>query len=171
MPTSEDILIADEIATALAGGAFSVAVNVERLYVPDWDVKDELSGAPGDAIGNLQVGVWHDESSGEPWERKQLLDSYRIGVGVCTKVAKATRADLDSLCDLVDEIRRFVVGNETDGFNAVVLSGGRRYEFDGWEYLVRFSQASLDRNKDADGVVRYTGGFKSALMFDYRSSQ
>ena len=157
MPTSEDILIADVITTDLAGETFSQTVDVERLWVADWDLKKEL-------VGTIRVGVWPAEASGQNWERDSVLRTYTIGIGITTKVAKATAADIDALADLVDEIRKHL---ELAG---VAIPSGKGFDFMGWEYLVRFSDERLDRHKDDAGVVTYTGLFASALTLVYQST-
>ena len=155
MAISADILIAEEITTALNGQSFSLPFTAERLYVADWDIKEELS--------SLQLGIWPAESSAELWERDELLKSYRIGLSFAQKVAAATRDDLDALCDLVTEVQQFLE------LKTVVLGNGRSFVNEGWEYVVRFAETRLDRNKGADGTVKYTGLFASVLVFDYQA--
>jgi len=157
MATSEDILIADEISDALNGESFSIAFTSERLYVSDWDAKEELV--------DLQVGVWPAESAMQLWEREQVEESFRIGLSFAQKISAALRSDVDLLCDLVTEVKDFL---ELKG---VTLADGRVYENTGWEYLARFAESRLDRNKGADGIVRYTGMFASAIVFDYLSME
>lgn len=157
MATSEDILIADEIVTAINAEAFSMAFTAERMYVVDWDIKEEL--------GNLQCGVWPADADGQIWERDQMLESFRVGVSFAKRVSAAVRDDLDDLMDLVTEVKDFLA------LNNVVLGDGRTFHFTGWEYLVRFDEGRLDRNKGADGTVKYTGVFGSAIVLDYQGSE
>lgn len=165
MTNSPDILIADEITAAINAEVFSLPFVAERLYVSDWDIRSELAGDAAQTIGNLQVGVWPAESSGELWERQQFLDSYRTGLSFATRVAKASRSDLDALIDLVDEVRNFLAPK--DGPQVVTIPDGRRFINDGWEYLLRFDERRLDRKKTDAGNVEYTGVFGSALVFDF----
>jgi len=157
MPTtSPDILIADEIVTAINAPAFSQAFVAERLYAPDWDEKDEL--------GSLQVGVWPNDETVEIWERPNLLKTYEINLGFAKRVEAVSRDTLDGLMDLVNEVAVFL------DLQTVELGDGRQYYFIGREYLIRFATSFLDRNKGADDSVKYTGKFASAFTITYQEA-
>lgn len=157
MANSADILIANEIVTGLNGQAFSQAFTAERVYAADWDLKSELN--------DLQVGVWLGESNADVFERRLLLKSYRTGISIAKKVSAATVSEIDALCDLVTEVLDFLE------LTVVELGDGRQYVNQGWEYLLRFDDTALDRNKGADGTVKYTGLFASVIVFDFVSQE
>lgn len=155
MSISEDIDIADEITAALNAGAFGLPFVAERVYAADWDLKSELS--------DLQVGVWPAESAAEAFERELLDKSYRIGVSFAQRIAKMVRDDVDALMHLVKSVQEFLE------LTLVTIPDGRQYLNQGWEYVLRFNDAFLDRHKDAAGDVTYTGLFASILVFDFQS--
>lgn len=155
MATSPDLQIADKITTAIDAEVFSMAFDAERVYQADWDVKEELE--------SLQVAVWPAEASAEAWERRQLSKTYRIGISFAKRVSKLILADVDALPDLVNEVAEFLE------LTTVTLDDGRQYVNQGWEFLLRFDDSRLNRNKDADSVVRYTGLFASVIVFEFTS--
>jgi len=106
--------------------------------------------------------VWPGGSIAEPGERKLLAKGYRIGLSFAQRVSKATVAEIDALADLVTEVADFLELTQ-------VVAGGINYVNQGWEYLIRFDDSQLDRNKDSDDVVRYTGLFASVIVFDFTS--
>lgn len=152
---SADILIADEIVSAINAAELSQDVTAERLYAADWDIKTELS--------TLQIGVWPAEAIAEAWQRNTLQRSYRIGITIAQKVSAATIATLDALCDLVEEVVALIE------LSVATLDDGRTFVNQGWEYVMRFDANRLDRNKGADNTVRYTGVFASMISFDFTS--
>lgn len=155
MANSPDIRIADEIETAINAESFALNFTAERLYVADWDVMKELD--------KLQVGVWPGESSAAIWERGLLQKSYRIGLSFCQKISAVPRCRVDELCDLVTEVQDFLE------LTVVDLGAGLKYVNQGWEYLLRFDDDKLDRNKGADQIIKYTGLFASIVVFDFVS--
>lgn len=152
---SADILIADEIVSAINAAELSLDVTAERLYAADWDIKAELS--------TLQVGVWPAETTAEAWQRNKLQRTYRIGITFAKRVSAATIATLDALCDLVEEVVALIE------LSLATLDDGRAFVNQGWEYVMRFDANRLDRNKGADEIVRYTGVFASMVSFDFAS--
>lgn len=155
MPTSADILIANEIVTAINAAELSLDVTAERVYAADWDLKKELA--------DLQCGVWPAETTAEPWQRNRLQKTHRIGVSFAKKVSAVPIADLDALCDLVNEVAELLE------LTVVELEDERSFVNQGWEYVLRFDAGRLDRNKGADGSIKYTGVFASMLEFDFVS--
>lgn len=155
MPNSEDILIADELVAFLNGKAYSEPFTAERVYSADWNVDKELNA--------LQLGVWPGESSAAPFERDLLGKTYRTGITFAKHLAAQAIAVLDGLMDLVKAVQ------EDLELTLVTIPDGRQYVNTGWDYVLRFNELSLDRNKGADGTVKYTGLFASILVFDFQS--
>ena len=151
--TAPDIALADDIVLTLNSQSFSYAFDAERVYVPDWDEKSELS--------SLQCAVWPEDPTADPWERDELLKSYPIAVAFAQRLQSKTRAELDSLCNLVTEVTDFL---ELTVFEV----GGLTFANQGWESRLRFNMNSLDRHKHDDGSIGYTGIFASVFSFPYQ---
>lgn len=155
MPTSPDLLICDDVVAALnaavAEETFSLPFTAERLYVADWDMKSEL--------GELVCGVWPASAESGLLERKRQLKNWEIGVTFAKRVAKATLAQIDVLSDLVEAVRVFLALKG-------ITTGGRRFQWIGDDYLLRASEARLERLKTPDGV-QYTGVFASVFTLTY----
>jgi hypothetical protein len=152
--TSPDIALADDIAAKLTAEEFSKPFTAERVYVPDWDHKSELQ--------TVQVAVWPDEPTAQPHERRRLLKSYPIAVGVAQRLVAKTRAELDSLADFVMEITDFLE------LKNIILADpdNRQFVNQGWEFRLRFDMDALDRSKQGDNVI-YTGMFASVVSFPF----
>jgi len=152
MATSPDIQITELIKTAVNAETFSQGFTAERVYSADWSVKDELS--------ELQVGVWPGESEAELWERTSLRKSYQVGITFAKILTRASLDEIDALGDLVNEVVESIE-------LITVTASGLSYANKGWEYLVRFDDSRLDRNKNTDGTITYTGLFASAIVFNF----
>lgn len=150
--TSPDILLADDIVAALNAAELSQEFTAERVYVPDWDDKDELA--------TLQVAVWPEEPTADPFERVGLVKTYPIAVGFAKRLTAKTRAEIDALCDLVYEVVRLLE------LQTATLDDGTAYLNTGWEFRLRFHMDSLEREKHSS-VVTYTGRFASVVSFPF----
>lgn len=155
MASSPDILIRNEIVTGLNAETFSLSFDAEAMYATDWDMKTELN--------QLQVGIWASDTTAEAWERNKMLETFRIGMTIVKKVSAATVSELDDLLDFVREIVKFIE------LSVAVVPSGDRYVNQALEYLLRFNDSTLDRNKGTDGIPKYTGLFSSVVVFDFVS--
>lgn len=158
---SEDILICNELVDDLNAREWSEAFYTERTYAADWHLDKELS--------ELQVGVWPGESNAEPFERDLLLKTYQIGFTFGKKVAAATTDDIDRLMEVVKEVQEYYELSQVTIAPSPDHPDGIGFVNTGWDYVLRFNELTLDRNKGTDGIVKYTGLFASILTFDFRS--
>jgi len=148
-----DIELADAIAAWINGRSYPEQLSAERVYVAEWDDKDEL--------GELQVGVWTAETSAEAYERDAPLRRARIGVTVAKRVSAVSRQTIDGLLATADAVNKSL---ELQSF--AVTEGNYVHNGDS-ESVTRGGGASLQRKKTRDGAITYTGHFACITIFDF----
>lgn len=153
MPTPCDIALADEIVASI-NAQWAGQIVAERTWLPDWKVKSELDLL---AVA-VQPGT---EPTGELTERDQVWEVWPIDVGFARRLTLHTRAEIDGLVSLVDEVREFLQLAE------ITDDDGRHFQGLGFEFLARFDPTLLDRQV-VDADVVYGGAFLSLCRFPFR---
>jgi hypothetical protein len=148
-----DIELADAVAAWINGQSYSVPMPAERLYSPEWDVKDELD--------ETKVGVWTSDVTSARFERTAGQRTVQIGITIAKRVAAVPRAVLDALLAAADEV---ITSIELQGF---AVTDGMFVNDGSWESLVRGGGESLQRKKTRDGSITYTGFFASITTFTF----
>jgi len=87
--------IADAVVTAINAATLSQPVQAERLYLPEFELKD---------MGTLHISVVPAELEEEIADRQRDSGDYTIHVAVQQRVGKFDNATLDGLMGLVEEI-------------------------------------------------------------------
>lgn len=149
---SADIVLADDVVQSLQNKAFSLTFTAERMWVPEWDERDEL--------GVLCVGVQPGLTpSGVRGDRKVFEETWPVDLHFCQRLVDKTRDELDGLAGFVEEVRKHLVGV---GFEAE----GMNFEPTAYEYLARFDPRPLCRERRGDKII-YSGNFLSILQVSY----
>lgn len=156
LPLSSDVALADDIVSELQQRSWLLPFTVERTWVPEWTVR-------GGELETLQVSINPSiEAQGSITERDSIFERWTIDVTICQRVANLTRAELDGLADLVEQLRQFL------DLATFTLSDGRVFYGQGYEYLARFDPLALERTRAAEGdIERFSGVFKSAFQVTY----
>lgn len=158
MAASFDLALADGITALLNDEArtWSVAFQAERVYVPDWEVKGELR--------ELTVAVSPDLRAAERFERETVKKACRIAISFGQHLKLKTKEELDKLCDTVEEVTDYLESNPQ-----ITLDDpdNRQFLFMDWEDRVRFAPEFLDRTKQQDAHIQYSGTFLAVVSIGY----
>ena len=153
-----DIALADDIVQEL-NGRWPDRFVAERTWVPDWDCRVETD--------TLRVAVQPGpDPSGERTERGDdddqpgIWEVWPIDIGFAQRLTAKTRAEIDGLVTLVDEVRSFL---QSATFQ---LPDGRLFDPQGFQFLARFDPTLLDRQLVENRTV-YAGEFLSMFRIPY----
>ena len=109
MPDAEPVAVCKAIATSLAGGSFSQSVDVNRSYVPAYDIEDLQSTAQVTVLNNgYRRNVLTRNKS-------HVVISILARVMVEKSVTKTDVTEIDAMVLLTEEIRDHLEDNEFDG--------------------------------------------------------
>ena len=161
---SPDIILADDVVTAIRNRAWSIPVVPERSWVADWDDRAELT--------NLQVAVCPSLTpSATRFERGLMTfkETWPVDLTFGKRLQQGTRAEIDGLCNLVTEIVHCV---RDQGYEIA----GCAFESDGYEFLARFDPRQLNRSlrPSADGLTQevvFAGLFLSVVQISFVKRQ
>jgi len=151
---SHDVALADDIVAELNARSWSQPFVAIRTWVPRWSVR-------GAELAELQVAVnpWIDPTL-EQRERGEMWSEWPIDITIAQQLTTKTRAAVDALADLVEELRRFLCPQAFD------LGDGRLFVSRTCEYLARFDPSQLQR-QTVSGSEVYTGHFLSAFRIPF----
>lgn len=148
-----DIALCDDIAQELRT-RWAGKLTAERHWLPDLKAKGELDILRVSVVPGITP-------SGELGERDQSWELWPVQIGFAKRLQTKTKAELDTLATLVEEIRIFL---QSAVFR---LLDGRQFEPNGgYEYIARFDPSLLTR-EEVDGLDKYTGAFLSVIAFEY----
>lgn len=152
MPAA-DIVLADDIVQSLAGRAWTVPFLAERMWVPEWDERRELT--------QLRVGVQPGltPSGTTRADRGAFEETWPIDLHFAARLQTRRIEEIDSLADVVEEVRKHLVSVAFD-------AAGMEFQPTGYEYFVRFDPRQLCRELRGSEVI-YTGDFISILQVQY----
>lgn len=149
-----DIALADDIVSELKARRWRLKFDVQRTWVPEW------SKQAGE-LDKLQCAVQPSiQPSGEVNERTDVLETWPIDIAFAVNLQKKTRAEIDTLVRLVDDVRQFLQ------LQSFVLADGRHFAGMGFEFLLRFDPRTITR-EIVDGCEAYVGEFVSVFRVPY----
>lgn len=153
-----DIALADAITELLNDDdrVWSEAFQAERVWVPDWEITTELKA--------LRCAVYPDLRSAERFERSSVRKTTAIGLAFGQHLKLKTREEVDALCNTVEEVTDYLESNPQITLDP---PENRAFLFMGWEDRIRADAEHLNRVKQPDGSILYSGVFLAVVSFAY----
>lgn len=158
MPSNEELLGTAVVSLLNAQTDWGCRFTAERVYVPDWDLAQELK--------DLKVNVFVQER--QVVTRDRSSRAYRYGCGVA--FAKRLKADqdtkeLDGLMYVSEQVSTLI---EAPANRVLTVSGGRRFQMVGQEDRPRFDPQLLAREgRTGFEPATHAGSFLSLVFFTY----
>lgn len=138
MPLAQIIALADALVADISGHAFSMPFDVERAYLPRYELKD---------LSDVRVTVVPKDDVGQRASRAQWQQDYKLDLAIQQKLGDDELAQMDALILLGQELADYFKEHSVTGGPAVLVE---------CNYAPLFDPEHLEKHRTLTTVLNLT---------------